>query len=79
MEGAHGQLRAGLADRLRRDDADRLAMVDRRAAGEIPAIALAADAVDELAGQRRADLHLLDAGLLNGVDVALFHQRAALD
>ena len=67
VEGAHGQLRAGLADRLRRDDADRLAVVDRRAAGEIAPVAFAADAVDEFAGQRRADLHFLDAGLLDGV------------
>src|SRR5262249_58060042 len=65
VEGAHGQLRAGLADRLRGDDADRLAVVDRRAAGEIAPVALAADAVDELAGQRRADLHFLDAGLVD--------------
>jgi len=36
-------------------------MVDRRAAGEIAAIALAADAVDEFAGQCRADLHFLNA------------------
>src|SRR5262249_50433991 len=45
VERAHGQLRAGLADRLRGDDANRFAVVDRRAAGEIAAIALAADAV----------------------------------
>src|SRR5262249_14873512 len=79
VEGAHGQLRARLADRLRGDDPDRFAVVDRRAAGEIAAVALAADAVDELAGQRRADLHLLDASLMNRLDVALLHQRAALD
>ena len=79
MERAHRQLGAGFADRLRRDDADRFAVVDRRAAGEIAAVALAADAVDEFAGQGRADLHFLDAGLLQRVDVALFHQGAALD
>ena len=79
VERAHRQLGAGFADRLRRDDADRFAVVDRRAAGEIAAVALAADAVDEFAGQGRADLHFLDAGLLDRVDMALFHQRAALD
>src|SRR6266700_238405 len=79
VERAHRQLRAGFADRLCRDDADRLTMVDRRAAGQIAAVALAADAVDEFAGQGRADLHFLDAGLLDGVDVRLLHQRAALD
>ena len=65
VEGAHRQLRARLADRLRRDDADRLAHVDRRAAREIAPVAGAADAVLGLAGQHRADLHFLDAG---GVD-----------
>src|SRR3954467_3715710 len=79
VERTHRQLGAGLADRLRCDDADRFAVVDRRAARQIAAVALAADAVDELAGQRGADLHFLDAGLLDGVDMALFHQRAALD
>jgi hypothetical protein len=69
----HRQLGAGFADRLRRDDADRFAMVDRRAAGEIAAVALAANAVDEFAGQCGADLHFLDAGLLDGVDVSLLH------
>src|SRR6195256_3743040 len=79
VERAHRQLGAGLADRLRGDDTDRFAMVDRRAAGEIAAVALAADAIDEFAGQRLADLHFLNAGLLDGVDMRLLHQRAALD
>ena len=70
VEGAHGELRARLADRLRGDDADRLAHIDRRAAGEIAAVALAADAVLGLAGQHRADLHRLDAGRLDRLDVA---------
>src|SRR6201990_2602088 len=79
VERAHRQLRAGLADRLRRDDADGLTVVDRGAAGQVAAVALAADAVDEFAGQRRADLYFLDAGLVERLDVGLFHQRAALD
>ena len=59
VEGPHRQLRARLADRLRGDDADRLADVDRRAAGEIAPVAGGADAADALADQRRADLHRL--------------------
>ena len=55
VEGAHGELGARLADRLRRDDAHRLAHVDRRAAREIAAVALGADAELGLAGQHRAD------------------------
>ena len=79
VERAHRQLRAGLTDRLGGNDADRFTVVDRGATGQIAAVALAADAVDQLAGQGRTDLHFLDAGLLDGVDMRLFHQRAALD
>src|SRR6266851_5339795 len=79
VERTHRELGAGFADRLGGDDADRFAVVDRRAAGEVAAVALAADAVDEFAGQRGAYLHFLDAGLLQGVDMGLLHQRAALD
>ena len=69
MEGAHGELGARLADRLRRDDADRLAHVDARAAGKIAPVAGGADAVLGLAGEHRADLHLLDAGAHDRVDI----------
>ena len=62
VERTHRELRARLADRLRRDDADRFADVDRRAAREIAPVALAADAVGRLAGQHRTDAHLLHAG-----------------
>ena len=79
MEGAHGELRAGLADRLRGDDADRLAEIDRRAAGEIAPVALGADAVAGLAGQRRADAHFLHARLLQRLDLLLLDQLAGLD
>ena len=65
VEGAHGQLRAGLADRLGGDDADRLAELDELAGREIAAVALRADAAAALARQHRPDLHLLDAGFLN--------------
>ena len=43
VERPHRQLRARLTDRLRGDDADRLADVDRRAAGEVAPVALRAD------------------------------------
>ena len=39
VEGPHGELGARLADRLRSDDADRLADVDGRAAGKIAPVA----------------------------------------
>ena len=60
VEGAHRQLRARLADRLRRDHADRLADVDQAAAAQVAAVALGADAEARAAGERGADLDLVD-------------------
>ncbi len=61
MERAHGQLRARLTNRLRRDDAHRFANVYRRAACQIAAIAFRADPDLGFAHQRRADFHRLRA------------------
>ena len=57
MEGAHGQLRARLADRLRGDHADRLADIDLGAPRKITAVAMPAHPRFGLAGQHRTDLH----------------------
>jgi hypothetical protein len=65
VERPHRELRAGLADRLGRDDADGLADVDHAAGRQVAAVAAAADAAARLAGEDRADLHLLDARLLD--------------
>ena len=65
VERAHRELRAGFADRLRGDDADREAEFDEFAGGQVAAVAVGADAAARLAGQHRADLHLLDAGILH--------------
>src|ERR1022692_1962798 len=54
VESAHRQLRSGLADRLRRDHADRLADVDQPAARQIAPAAIAAHAVARLAGDRKS-------------------------
>ncbi len=40
MEGAHGQLRARLADRLRRNYSDRFTDIDPVAACQIPSVTL---------------------------------------
>src|SRR5439155_9123607 len=45
VEGAHGQLGSGLADRLRGDDTHRLADLDQLAGRQVAAIARAADAL----------------------------------
>ena len=57
VEGPHRQLRAGLADRLGGDDADRLAELDRVAGGQRAAVAEAADAELGVAGEHRAHPH----------------------
>src|SRR5262245_24321711 len=79
MERAHGELRARLADRLRGDDAHRLAHIDRGAAGEIAPVALGAHAPGGLTGEHGADAQFLNAGGLDGLDLRLFEQRALLD
>ena len=79
MEGAHGELGTRLADRLRSDDTDRLAHVDRRAPGEIAPVACAAHAVGRLARQHRADFQLLDAASGDDVDLGLRQQSGPLD
>ena len=58
VEGAHGELRARLADGLRGDHADRFADVHQLTAPEIAAVALRAQAVAGVAGERRAHLAL---------------------
>ena len=69
VEGTHRQLRAGLTDRLGRDDADRLADVDELAGRQRAAVALRAGAGLGVTGQHRADLDLLDAGRDQLVDL----------
>ena len=65
VERPHRQLRARLADRLRRDDADRQAQLDELARRQVAAVALRAAAAAARAGQHRADADLLDARLLD--------------
>ena len=66
MEGAHCQLRTGLADGLGGDDADGLADVDALTGGQRAAVAGRAGADGGVAGQHRAAHDLLDAGLDGG-------------
>src|ERR1700745_1530342 len=79
VEGAHGELRARLADRLRGDDAYGLADRDRPAARQVTPVAARTDAVTGLAGDGRADLDLVDALLLEEPYHLLIEQRSRRD
>ncbi len=79
VEGPHRQLGARLADGLRRDDADRLAVIDRSTPCKVTAITLGADALTGVAGQHGADLQLLDVGLLQFLGTLLGDLLAAGD
>ena len=79
MEGAHGELRTRLADRLRSDHTDGFADVDRRTAAEIAAVTLGAQAIACVAGQRRAHLDFVDAELVDQVTEIFIDQRAGFD
>ena len=68
VEGPHGELGAGLADRLGGDDADGLADVHPLAGGERAAVALAADADLGLADQHAVRADGLHPGLGQPVD-----------
>ena len=71
VERAHRQLRAGLADRLRGDDADRQAELDQPPGREVAAVALGAAAAAAGAGQHRTDADLLDAAFLDRLGLLL--------
>src|SRR3989441_7848561 len=65
VEGPHRELRAGLADRLRGDDADRLTELGQPPGAQVAAVAHDADAALGIAGQGRPDPHALEARVLD--------------
>ena len=67
VERTQGQLRTRLADGLRGDDADDLALLDHAGRGQVAAIAFRADAAARLAGQHRTDFHRLQRRFLDGL------------
>src|SRR5207248_11026075 len=79
MDSAHGELRARLADGLRRDNAYGFANVHRRAAREVAAVALAAYAVRQLTVQDGTHPHLLDVGVLDPLGDIFADLLAAFD
>src|SRR5262249_59311757 len=66
-------------DRLRGDHAYRLADVHLAAARQVAAVALHADPTPGLAGEHRADLHLLQARLLDLADLVLVDLLVGLE
>src|SRR6185436_12276428 len=64
VERTERELRAGLADRLRRDDARGLAQVDHAAGRQVASVAFRARAARRLALEDGANRHLLDAPAL---------------
>src|SRR5205814_9610843 len=65
VEGAHGELRAWLADGLRGDHAGGFAEFDHASGGEVASVTGDADAALRLARQHGTDLHPLDARRLD--------------
>ena len=79
VERAHRQLRARLADRLRGDDADRLAQLHHPSGGQVAAVAPRAHAAARRAGEHRADADLLDARFLHRRGLVLVDLAVELD
>ena len=79
MERTHRQLRARLTNRLRSDNADRLACVNQRAAAEISAIALGAQTVAGITGERRTNLDHVNTNFVKFVAKTLIEQCAGSD
>jgi hypothetical protein len=64
VEGAHGELSARLADRLRGYNANRFPKLDAKAGRKVASVAFGANASLGFAGKRRADLELLETDFL---------------
>src|SRR5229473_6004793 len=79
VEGPQRQLRARLADRLRREDPDRLPQVHHVHGGEVAAVTHAAYAALRLAGEHRADADRLDSRILDRLRGLLVDQLPGLD
>src|ERR1035438_9118314 len=65
VEGAHGQLRAGLADGLRGDNADRFSEFDHAARCEVAAITQGANSAAGFTGEHGTNANALDTSFLD--------------
>ena len=77
MERAHRELRAGFADGLGGDDADRFTELDQRSGREVATVAMAANAVLAFASEHRANANAIQASNVNalGLDLVNFFVR----
>src|SRR5262249_29942626 len=79
VESTHRELCTRLTDRLSGDDTNRFTNADRAATGQIASVAGRADTVARLAGDRRADQHLIHALLLEHPDELLIQKGVISD
>ena len=78
VEGAHGELRARLANGLGGDDANRRAHLNQTASRQVLPVATGADASAQFAGVGCADADGLDAQRLGALGVGFFDERSRL-
>ena len=79
VERAHRELGARLADGLCSDDPNRLAQLDGKPGGQVASVALGANSSFGFAGERRADLELLETDLLERCGDFFVNDLAGLD
>ena len=77
MEGTHGELRAGLADGLRGDDADGLTELDQLVRRERQSVTSGAHALHGVTGERRANANAIDGGVFSKQLDVVDHQHGA--
>ena len=75
MEGAHGQLCAGFADRLSGDHTNRLAHIDQTTTTQIAAIALGAQAKARFAIEHGAHLDFIHTRSFDQIDLVFRKQE----
>src|SRR5690606_24858370 len=79
VERTHRQLRARLADRLSRDDANCFADVHVVTTGQVAPVAHGAHAAPRLAGEHRANHDLFDARVLDATDRGFVEELVRLN
>ena len=79
VEGPHGELGTRFANRLRSNHADGFAGIHQRATAQITAIALGAQTVTGVTGQRCANLDFVHTGLIDQITQIFGQHSARLD